>query len=162
MMAFHVKYYKKIITRELDVHYVRKGTPGNALSWFGDHVCPAGPRDKFPASFLEFGFRFLRKRLDLTTETQHGLIKSVQSALSDLKRPLNVYSSSEIISLSLLNSILMARFLKQRLAQTCLKETDNGKLQQFNYSRSHSFIINSYYTIIKKIVEKKDKRIQCF
>ena len=25
-----------------------------------------------------------------------------------------------------------------------------------------SFIINSYYTIIKKIVVKKDKRIQCF
>ena len=30
----------------------------------------------------------------------------------------------------------MARFLKQRFAQTCLKETDNGKLQQFIYSRS--------------------------
>ena len=30
----------------------------------------------------------------------------------------------------------MARFLKQSLAQACLKETDNGKLQQFNYSRS--------------------------
>ena len=30
----------------------------------------------------------------------------------------------------------MARFLKQSLAQTFLKETDNGKLQQFNYSRS--------------------------
>ena len=30
----------------------------------------------------------------------------------------------------------MARFLKQSLAQTCLKETDNGKLQQFNYFRS--------------------------
>ena len=30
----------------------------------------------------------------------------------------------------------MARFLKQSLAQTCLKETDNGKSQQFNYSRS--------------------------
>ena len=29
----------------------------------------------------------------------------------------------------------MARFLKQSFAQTCLKETDNGKLQQFNYSR---------------------------
>ena len=27
----------------------------------------------------------------------------------------------------------MARFLKQSLAQTCLKETDNGKLHQFNY-----------------------------
>ena len=27
-------------------------------------------------------------------------------------------------------------FLKQSFAQTCLKETDNGKLQQFNYSRS--------------------------
>ena len=26
----------------------------------------------------------------------------------------------------------MARFLKQSFAQTCLKETDNGKLQQFN------------------------------
>ena len=32
--------------------------------------------------------------------------------------------------------MLMARFLKQSFAQTCLKETDNGKLQQFNYSRS--------------------------
>ena len=64
------------------------------------------------------------------------LLKSVQSALSDLKRPLNVYSPSAIIGLSLLNSILMARFLKQNFAQTCLKETDNGKLQQFNYSRS--------------------------
>ena len=30
----------------------------------------------------------------------------------------------------------MAPFLKQSFAQTCLKETDNGKLQQFNYSRS--------------------------
>ena len=30
----------------------------------------------------------------------------------------------------------MARFLKQSFAQTCLKETDNGKLQQFNYCRS--------------------------
>ena len=63
-------------------------------------------------------------------------VKSVQSALSDLKRPLNVYSPSAIIDLSLLNSILMARFLKQSFAQTCLKETDNGKLQQFNYSIS--------------------------
>ena len=32
--------------------------------------------------------------------------------------------------------ILMARFLKQNFTQTCLKETDNGKLQQFNDSRS--------------------------
>ena len=30
----------------------------------------------------------------------------------------------------------MACFLKQSLAQTCLKEMDNDKLQQFNYSRS--------------------------
>ena len=30
----------------------------------------------------------------------------------------------------------MARFLKQLFAQTCLKEMDNGRLQQFNYSRS--------------------------
>ena len=30
----------------------------------------------------------------------------------------------------------MARFLKQSFAQTFLKETDNGKLQQFKYSRS--------------------------
>ena len=30
----------------------------------------------------------------------------------------------------------MAHFLKQSFAQTCLKETDNGTLQQFNYSRS--------------------------
>ena len=30
----------------------------------------------------------------------------------------------------------MARFLKQSFAQTCLKETDNGELQQFNYSSS--------------------------
>ena len=30
----------------------------------------------------------------------------------------------------------MARFLKQSFAQTCLKETENGKLQQFIYSRS--------------------------
>ena len=30
----------------------------------------------------------------------------------------------------------MARFLKQSFAQTYLKETDNGKLQKFNYSRS--------------------------
>ena len=50
--------------------------------------------------------------------------------------PLDVYSPSAIIGLSLLNSILMARFLKQSFAQTYLKETDNGKLQQFNYSRS--------------------------
>ena len=30
----------------------------------------------------------------------------------------------------------MALFLKQSFAQTCLKDTDNGKLQQFNYFRS--------------------------
>ena len=30
----------------------------------------------------------------------------------------------------------MARFLKQSFTHTCLKKTDNGKLQQFNYSRS--------------------------
>ena len=47
--------------------------------------------------------------------------------------PLNVYSPSAIIAFSLFNSILMARFLKQSFAQTCLKETDNGKLHQFNY-----------------------------
>ena len=62
--------------------------------------------------------------------------KSVESALRDLKRRLNVYSPNAIIGLSLLNSILMARFLKQSFAQTCLKETDNDKLQLFNYSRS--------------------------
>ena len=64
------------------------------------------------------------------------LLKSVQSALSDLKRPPERYSPSAIIGPSLLNSTLMARFLKQSFPQTCLKETDNGKLQQFNYSRS--------------------------
>ena len=53
------------------------------------------------------------------------IVKSVLSALSDLKRPPHT-----------LNSILMARFLKQNFAQICLKETGNGKLQQFNYSRS--------------------------
>ena len=47
--------------------------------------------------------------------------------------PLNVYSPSAIIAFSLLNSILMARFLKHSFAQTCLKQTDNGKLHQFNY-----------------------------
>ena len=46
----------------------------------------------------------------------HQVVKSVQSALSDLKRPLNVYSPSAIIGLSLLNSIFMARFLKQSFA----------------------------------------------
>ena len=30
----------------------------------------------------------------------------------------------------------MARFLKESFAQTCPKETDKGKLQQFNYTRS--------------------------
>ena len=40
------------------------------------------------------------------------VVKSVQSALSDLKRPPE------------------RCFLKQSFAQTCLKETDNGKLQQ--------------------------------
>ena len=30
----------------------------------------------------------------------------------------------------------MAPFLKQSFVQTCLKETDNGKLQQFSHSRS--------------------------
>ena len=72
----------------------------------------------------------------MTNQAIKMKVKSVQSALSDLKRPLNVYSPSAIIGLSLLNGILMARFLKQSFAQTCLKETDNGKLQQFNYSRS--------------------------
>ena len=63
-------------------------------------------------------------------------LKSVQSALSYLKRPPERLQSQCNIGLSLLSSILMARFLKQSFAQTCLKETDNGKLQQFNYSRS--------------------------
>ena len=71
--------------------------------------------------------------LQMTQSWLNIYVKSVQSALSDLKRPLNVYSPSAIIGLSLLNSILMARFLKQSFAQTCLKETDNGKLHQFNY-----------------------------
>ena len=60
-------------------------------------------------------------------------VKSVQSAFSDLSVPLNVYSPSAIIGFSLLNSILMAHFLKLSFAQTCLKEMDNGKLHQFNY-----------------------------
>ena len=64
------------------------------------------------------------------------MVKSVQSALSDLKRHPEGFSPSAIIGLSLLNSILMARFLKQSFAQNRLKETVNGKLQQFNYSRS--------------------------
>ena len=76
------------------------------------------------------------------------LVKCVQSALSDLKRPLNVYSPSAIIGLSLLNSILMACFLKQSFAQTSLKETDNGKLQRFNYSRS---LITNWGTVERKI-----------
>ena len=63
-------------------------------------------------------------------------VKSVQSALSDLKRPPDHLQSQCNIILSLLDSILMARFLKQSFAQSCLKEMDNGKLQQFNYSRS--------------------------
>ena len=60
-------------------------------------------------------------------------LKSVQSALSDLKRPPERLQSQCNFGFSLLNSILMARFLKQSFAQTCLKETDNGKLHQFNY-----------------------------
>ena len=51
----------------------------------------------------------------------------------------------------------MACFLKQSFAQTHLKETGNGKLQQFNYSRSLitnwgmvergiCHIANNYYT----------------
>ena len=63
-----------------------------------------------------------------------GFQKLAQKSLCN--HPLNVYSPNAIIGLSLLNSILMARFLKQSFAQTCLKEMDNGKLQQFNYSRS--------------------------
>ena len=35
----------------------------------------------------------------------------------------------------------MARFLKQSLAQTCLKETDNGELQQFNYKNESTLCI---------------------
>ena len=61
-------------------------------------------------------------------------IKSVQPALSDLKRPPERLQFLSIIGLSLLNSILMACFLKQSFAQTCLKETNNGKLQQFTYA----------------------------
>ena len=68
-------------------------------------------------------------------EKNWKMLKSVQSALSDLKRPPERLSPSAIIGLSLLNSILMACFLKQSFTQTCLKETDNGKLQQFNYFR---------------------------
>ena len=82
-----------------------------------------------------------------------SLLKSVQSALSDLKRPLNVYSPSAVIGLSVLNSILMARFLKQSFAHTCLKETDNGKLQHFNYSRS--LITN------RGTVERKNSQCTC-
>ena len=75
-----------------------------------------------------------RPILQLMGFTKSCGLKSVQSALSDLKRPPD--SPSAIIRLSLLNSILMVCFLKQSFAQTCLKEMDNGKLQQFNYSRS--------------------------
>ena len=70
----------------------------------------------------------------------HGLysgnflaLKSVQSALSDLKRPPERLQYQCNYRPFILNSILMARFLKQSFAQTCLKETDNGKLKQFNY-----------------------------
>ena len=42
----------------------------------------------------------------------------------------------------------MARFLKQIFAQTCLKETDNGKLQQFNYPRS---LITNWGTVERGI-----------
>ena len=63
-----------------------------------------------------------------------GISKARSKSLYN--HPLNVYSPSAIIGLSLRNSILMPRFLKQSFAQTCLKEMDNGKLQQFNYSRS--------------------------
>ena len=47
-----------------------------------------------------------------------------------------IYNPSAIIGLSLLNSILKAHFLKQSFTKTCVKGTGNGKLQQFNYSRS--------------------------
>ena len=56
--------------------------------------------------------------------------------MSDLKRPPKRLQSQAIIGLSLLNTILMACFLKQSFAETCLRETDNGTLQQFNYSGS--------------------------
>ena len=41
----------------------------------------------------------------------------------------------------------MARFLKQSFAQTCLKEPDNSKLQQLNYSRS---LITNWETVEKE------------
>ena len=57
-------------------------------------------------------------------------VKSVQSALSYLKCP------PECLQSQCNYRPFMAHFLKQSFAQTRLKETDNGKLQQFNYSRS--------------------------
>ena len=75
-------------------------------------------------------------RIVFLRELKNFKVKSVQSALSDLKHPPERLQSQCNYSLSLLNSILMARFLKQSFVQTCLRETDNGKLQQFNYSRS--------------------------
>ena len=70
----------------------------------------------------------------------HGLysgnflaLKSVQSALSDLKRPPERLQYQCNYRPFILNNILMAHFLKQNFTQTCLKETDNGKLKQFNY-----------------------------
>ena len=52
----------------------------------------------------------------------------------------------------------MARFLKQSFAQTCLKETDNGKLQQFNYSRS---LITNRGTVERGIgrIAKNDRHV---
>ena len=81
--------------------------------------------------------RTMNKAFNKHSDTNRLYLKSVQSALSDLKHPLlNIHSLSAIIGFSLLNSILLARFPKQSFAQTCLKETDNGKLQEFNYSTS--------------------------
>ena len=51
----------------------------------------------------------------------------------------------------------MARFLKQSFAQTCLKETDNGKLQQFNYSRS---LITNQGTVERRKIHNARALIQ--
>ena len=46
----------------------------------------------------------------------------------------------------------MARFLKQSLAQTCLKETDKGKLQQFKVLGEDRSAINGKW--LNPVVQK--------
>ena len=120
--------FSKIISNEHTYHFHIKSPPGVCTRMYlPPIVCIVSPVVCTRPLTSRYSYVFV----SCTTPTR--MYSLYNQLLATCCVPLNVYSPSAIIAFSLLNSILLARFLKQSFAQTCLKETDNGKLHQFNY-----------------------------